>query len=106
MIATWHSGLMDTRMSSNMEVKHNPQAQRFEIELDGQLAVTEYNLEGNDIYFIHTEVPAGFEGRGIGSQLARTALDYSQAKGYTVHVLCSFIKAYIQNHPEYQRLTK
>ena len=93
-------------MRTYMEVKHNPQAQRFEIELDGQLAVAEYDLEGNDIYFTHTEVPTSFEGRGIGSQLARAALDYAQAKGYTVHVLCSFINAYIQNHPEYERLTK
>ena len=89
-----------------MEVKHNPQAQRFEIELNGQLAVAEYRLEGQDIYFTHTEVPPSFEGRGIGSQLARTALDYAKEKGYTVHVLCSFIKGYIEQHPEYESLTK
>jgi hypothetical protein len=89
-----------------MEVVHNPQFERFEIDLDGQLAIAEYRLEGDDIYFTHTEVPPAFEGRGVGGKLARAALEYAKAQGYTVHALCSFIAAYIQRHPEYQDLTQ
>lgn len=74
---------------------------RFEVALDGKLAVAEYMNRGDKIVFTHTEVPEGLEGRGIGSALARTALDWARSQGKAVLPLCPYIAAYIRRHPEY-----
>lgn len=89
-----------------MKVNHNTEMARFEIDLGDELALLEYIKKGKEIAFTHTEVPASHEGQGVGGQLAKTALEYAQKQGYKVHVLCSFVAAYIQRHPEYQSLTE
>ena len=85
-------------------VRNNKEAGRFEIEVDGQLAVSSYRIRGNTIYFTHTEVPESLEGRGIGNILARVALDYARANRLRVVPRCKFIAAFIKRHPEYQDL--
>jgi uncharacterized protein len=87
-------------------VKHNPDLGRFEIQVDGHLAVLEYRLEGHTVIFTHTGVPAVLEGRGIGSQLARSGLEYAQEKSLQVVPVCWFVAGYIQRHPEYQGIVK
>lgn len=87
-------------------VKHNSFAMRFEVEKDGLLAVLEYQLDGGQIVFTHTEVPETLAGQGIASLLARTGLDYARAHFLTVLPLCSFVAGYIRKHLEYQDLVK
>jgi uncharacterized protein len=90
----------------SLEVHHNSQAERFEIQLGEHLAVLEYHLDGSDLFFTHTGVPPVLEGQGIGSRLARAGLEYAQEKDYRVIPLCSFVEAYILRHPEFQALVK
>src|SRR5690349_20502358 len=82
-------------------VVDNVDAQRFELDVDGHTAFAAYQREGKTIVFTHTEVPPQFRGRGIGSVLARGALDAARAEGADVLPLCSFIASYIRRHPEY-----
>ena len=44
------------------------------------------------------------EGHGNGSALARAALDDARAQGLTVIPYCSFVRGYIEHHPEYRPL--
>jgi predicted GNAT family acetyltransferase len=53
----------------NLEIENNEAAQRWEAHVNQQLAVAEYRLRGNTIFFIHTEVPHALEGQGIASRL-------------------------------------
>lgn len=87
------------------EVIHNPDKKRFEIHLDGELAMVEYLLNKTNIIFTHTEVPVAYEGQGIGKILAEYVLNYAKEQGYKVQPLCPFIKAYVQRHPEYQDIS-
>lgn len=89
---------------SSQSVRHNSDAGRFEMEVDGELAVSNYIIRGKSIYFTHTEVPESLEGRGIGNMLARTGLDYARANGLRVVPRCPFVAAFIKRHPEYQDL--
>lgn len=89
---------------SAQSVRNNTEEGRFEIEVDGQLAVSNYIIRGNTIYFTHTEVPESLEGRGIGNFLARTALDYARSNGMRVVPRCKFIAAFIKRHAAYQDL--
>ena len=90
--------------SSPVHVKHNEGDSRFEVEIDGSLAVSEYFRDGDRIVFTHTEVPDEFEGQGIGNALAKAALDYSRKQGLRVVPRCRFIASYIKRHPQYADL--
>ena len=85
-------------------VKDNRARNRFELEQDGEVAVAEYQREKGLVIFTHTRVPPALEGRGVGSRLARGALDAVRAEGLKVLPLCPFIKAYIAKHEAYQDL--
>lgn len=87
---------------NTLEVKHNPEAKRFEVQLDDQLAVVEYTIAGNNIIFTHTEVPRAFEGKGIANRMVKVALDYAVNAGLQIQPLCPIVKSYVDRHPEYR----
>jgi predicted GNAT family acetyltransferase len=79
---------------------------RYEAHIDGVLAgFAEYQLTDRLIIFTHTEVKSGFEGKGVGSAIARFALDDVRADGRReVLPLCPFIKGWIARHADYRDL--
>ena len=87
---------------SEPEVRRNDGAGRYEIEVEGELAgYAEFQLRDGGITFSHTVVDDAYEGRGIGSRLAKAVLEDAKAQGLRVTQRCSFIKSYIDRHPEY-----
>ncbi len=81
------------------------QDDRYEITVDGEHAgYAFFELHHGVVVFTHTEVDDAFEGKGIGSQLARAALDDVRSRGLKARPLCPFIKAWIEKHPDYQEL--
>ncbi len=95
---------MDIELSK-LDVVHNPAKKQFEIHLGDQTALVKYILGSSEIIFTHTEVPEQFEGQGIASKLAKTAIEYAQAEGLRIRPMCPFVAAYIKDHPEYQSIT-
>ncbi|MBV8686271.1 MAG: N-acetyltransferase [Alphaproteobacteria bacterium] len=87
-----------------MDVRNDEGRHRYVLELDGETAFAAYRLEGDRIVFHHTVVPEALEGRGVGSALVKAALDHVRAKGLKVVPLCSFVKGWIERHPEAQDL--
>jgi len=85
-------------------VLDNATQHRFELVVNGHTAAAYYELDGDIITFVHTEVPAELGGQGVGSRLVRGALDHVRAKGWKVVAQCPFVKAYIGKHAEYQDL--
>lgn len=90
---------------TEIQVIHNAEASRFEVQLDGDIAVADYRVDVETVTFYRTVVPPAFGGRGIASKLVRGALDWSREQGYVVVPECSFVAGYIDKHPEYQDLT-
>ena len=90
----------------NAEVRNNPANYRYEIWADGELAgYTQYGLGRGRIAFLHTEVYEPYEGLGLGSQLARSALDDARARELMVMAYCPFITEFIERHlDEYRDL--
>lgn len=83
------------------QVRDNPEESRYELLVDGRLAgFALYRLEGRRITMYHTEVEPEYEGRGLGDELARTALDDVRRRGLVLVPLCPFIAAYISRHPD------
>lgn len=85
-------------------VRDNPARQRFELEVDGEIAFADYRRDGDVLTVMHTEVPGHLAGRGIGSLLVRGVLDIARAQRLGVVPRCPFMKAYFKRHSEYADL--
>jgi predicted GNAT family acetyltransferase len=81
-------------------VRDNPALSRFELDVDGVTAVANYQLDGGVMTFTHTEVPPPARHGGIASQLIEGALEAARARGLKIAPRCSFVKAYVDKHPE------
>jgi predicted GNAT family acetyltransferase len=97
--------MTEVEMPDNeISVTDNAMAHQYEAYVDGKLARLVYELRGDAIVLTHAEVHPSIEGRGIGSQVVRAALDDARARGLRVVPRCPFVHAYIRRHPEYRDL--
>ena len=85
-------------------VTHNAAETRFEALVDGQLAICDYQIEGDRIVFTHTFVPSELRGRGVAQKLVRVALDYARTHSLKVVPACSYVAAFIARERGYQEL--
>jgi predicted GNAT family acetyltransferase len=93
--------------SDAVSVRHNAAASRYEIELDGHLAVAEYELAADGaMTFTHTFVPPELRGRGLAEKLVRRALDDARDAKRRVVPACSYVATFIQRNREYQSLVR
>lgn len=87
-------------------VQHDAAAEQFHVRLDGKTAVLQYRRRGGTILFVHTEVPAELQHRGIADALAHAGLEFARAEHLAVVPLCPFVAAYIRRRPEYRPLVE
>jgi len=85
---------------SDVEVTDNPEESRLEIHADGNLAELLYRTRADRLVLIHTEVPEALEGRGLGGELVRAAIDKAAAEGKTLVPLCPFARTWLERHPD------
>ena len=78
-----------------------PDLNRFELAVDGGLALAYYRLDDNRVVLTHTEVPQELSGQGIGSRLAKGTFDLIRASGRKIVLRCSFMAGWASRHPEY-----
>ncbi len=88
---------------AEIQVSRNDESRRYEAFIDGeQVGFAEYQLTDQLVVFTHTEVEERCEGMGVGSALAREALDDVRRDGSRkVLPLCPFIKSWIAHHEDY-----
>jgi len=84
----------------------NDEKRRFEAELDGYVAYSDFHQLGDRLTFLHTEVPREVEGRGVGSGLIRWALDRARRENLHVVPICPFVASFIRRHREYADLVR
>lgn len=86
-------------------IVQNTDLERFEIYLNDEVgAFADYVDMGDKRNFDHTVTKERFEGRGLASSLIGFALAETRSQGLTVVTSCSFVRGYIDNHPEYSDL--
>jgi predicted GNAT family acetyltransferase len=84
-----------------MTVTDNAENQRYELAIDGAVAgYVDYHDRGNRRSLNHTVVEPAYEGQGLGSQLARGALDDIRTRGLEVLPYCPFIRSFIARHKD------
>jgi predicted GNAT family acetyltransferase len=90
---------------SSIELTRSDGQSRYEAHVDGVLAgFAEFISAKQLVVMTHTEVDTAFEGQGVGSALARFALDDVRGRDLSVLPLCPFVKGWIERHREYADL--
>lgn len=90
---------------SGTRVVRNDEQSRYEVWVDGEIAgFTQVRRHAGLVIVVHTEVGATYEGQGVGSALARGALDDIRADGLSVRPYCPFVRSWIDRHPDYADL--
>lgn len=85
-----------------VHVSDQPFDNRYEATVDATYAgAAWYEISDGVITFTHTAVESEFEGEGVGSSLARYALDDVRARGLRVVPRCPFIRRWIQRHADF-----
>lgn len=90
-----------TEPAPTYAVSNDPEAERLEIRVDGELAgYLEYRRLSGRIAYTHTEVDPRFKGGGVGGRLVRAGLELARSEGVKAVPLCPFFKAWVARHPE------
>jgi hypothetical protein len=78
-----------------------PEKGRFEVRVGERVVgLASYHVEDGTMTLPHTEVDPSMGGRGLGTALVSGVLDAARERGLTVLPYCSFVRHYIEQHPE------
>jgi uncharacterized protein len=91
--------MTDLQMRDNTDLRHYEARDET-----GVVAFIEYRQSGSARLLTHTEVNEAMEGKGVGSDLVRYALEDIKARGERVVPMCPFVAAFMQRHREYTDL--
>jgi uncharacterized protein len=92
-------------MTVTFTVADNPEAQRYELTLEGQpIGFVTYRMAPGVIALLHAEVDPAHERQGWGSRLVAGTLDDARQRGLKVRPVCPFVVACIERHPQYRDL--
>lgn len=79
----------------------HPEAHRFELRVDGDLAVTaEYRLGDGRITFTHTATEEAHRGGGLARDLVTFALADARDRGLAVLPECPYVRKIVAEDPE------
>ncbi|MFI1915608.1 GNAT family N-acetyltransferase [Nocardia sp. NPDC020380] len=96
---------MSSESSESIEVRKNPELDRFELYVDGNLAgVAAYQDTANERAFVHTEIYPRYEGQGYGRKIVQGALDQTRDEGFGILPLCPMVHHFVESRPEYLEL--
>ena len=95
---TVETGIRVDASPTPASVIDNPQAQRFELIVDGETAVLEYQRTPRSLVLVHTEVPPALRGRHLADVLAKAAIEHGHADKLQIVAVCPFVRAYVRKH--------
>jgi len=84
------------------QLSHEPDARRYTLVIDGQLAaVADYSISGDSISFHHTFTQPNLRGRGLAGEVVEFAIDDVE-KNSTRRIvpMCWYVADWFESHPE------
>lgn len=84
----------------NQSIIDDTAQEQFAVSMDGATARLEYELDGDRLLLLHTEVPEAFRGQGVGGQLVEAALARARADGLTIVPWCAYARRWLNEHPD------
>lgn len=91
----------ETADESTIEVTFHDAMRRFEARVPGSAEIAYIDVvPGTNIWSLtHTEVPASFRGKGVGSALVKGALKHVRDLGAHIKPVCPFVAEFLRQHP-------
>ncbi len=86
------------------EIKHIPEQQRFEMEVEDRIAKVTYTKENDILYLVHSEVPYQLRGQGIGKILVEKTFQYMEENDLKGEAICSYIKKVARTNEKWTEL--
>ena len=83
-----------------MSVQWNSEQSRFELQVEGGLALADCVVRPKEWIVTHVEVPPALRGGGIASQLAAGMVEYVRGQEGKITPVCPFMVTYFRRHPE------
>ena len=74
--------------------------EQFAVSMAGATAKLEYEVDGNRLFLLHTEVPEAFRGQGVGGGLVEAALEKARAARLTIVPWCPYARRWLKEHPD------
>lgn len=78
----------------------NTEAERYELELNGEISVANYQLQGNNLVITYVGVPPALRGQGVAAKLMDGVVADARQRGLKIIPICSYAAAYMQRHAE------
>jgi hypothetical protein len=78
-----------------IEVEHQPEQNRFVINVEQDAAVLDYIQEGSDIDFTRTYVPHSLRGRGYAEKLVHAGLAWAREHSMEIQASCWYVQKYL-----------
>ncbi|QTI70417.1 GNAT family N-acetyltransferase [Gordonia sp. L191] len=92
----------------HLRIAHSAARERYEAILttdsDGDeitVGYVDYVSEPYQVVLTHTVIPDAYSGRGYAGQLVQAVLDDIRKAGKQVVPVCSYVRRFIDRHPEY-----
>ena len=84
------------------EFAHEPDASRYTLTVDGQLAaLADYAINGNSISFHHTYTQPNYRGKGYAGEVVTYAVDDVEAStDLKIVPMCWYVAEWFEKHPE------
>jgi predicted GNAT family acetyltransferase len=81
---------------TKIEVRHDPERQRFSAFVDDQESYLDYGIvDENTVEYRRTYTPPELRGRGIASEVVKVALEWADARGKRVVPSCWFVQVHL-----------
>lgn len=81
-------------------VRDNPERQRYELDIEGDVAYVNYRRAAGVVTLTYARVPDALQGRGFGAQLVQGTLELIRARGEKVVPQCGYVALYMRRHAE------
>lgn len=92
---------------TSIEIRDERDEGRYTAYLDGQrIGYATWVKVHDTVVLPHTEVDPAWNGRGIGSMIARRAFEDARADGLTVLPFCPFMKRWADLHPDFRDIVR
>ncbi len=89
-----------------MSVQWNPAKSRFELDVNGELAVADCITNPKQWTVTHVIVPVALRGNGVASKLASGIVEHARREQGKIVPVCPFMASYFERHPEAKDVLK
>jgi predicted GNAT family acetyltransferase len=83
-----------------LSVTDDTSRHQFAVSMDEHTAKLEYQIDGDRLLLVHTEVPETFRGQGVGGQLVEAALAKARSDGLTIVPWCPYARRWLKEHED------